>query len=157
MIENETAEASNKEREAVNWGPDLAAGAALTTPGVEYAGFWRRFLASLIDAIILGVVVGVINLGFGDLGELVGLIVGWIYYACLESSDWQATLGKKAIGIIVTDLDGNRLSFGRATGRHFAKILSAIILLIGYIMAGFTQRKQALHDIIAGCLVVMKK
>jgi uncharacterized RDD family membrane protein YckC len=61
-----------------------------------------------------------------------------------------------AIGIKVTDLNGNRISFGRATGRYFAKILSGMILMIGYIMAGFTEKKQALHDMIASCLVVMK-
>jgi uncharacterized RDD family membrane protein YckC len=74
----------------------------------------------------------------------------------MESSARQATLGKMALGIVVTDLDGNRIGFGRATGRYFAKILSALILLIGFIMAAFTQKKQGLHDIIAGTLVVKK-
>jgi uncharacterized RDD family membrane protein YckC len=74
----------------------------------------------------------------------------------MESSVKQATLGKLAIGIIVTDLQGSRITFGRATGRYFGKILSSLILSIGYIMAGFTEKKQALHDMIAGCLVVMK-
>ena len=78
----------------------------------------------------------------------------WLYFALMESSSKQATLGKMALGIIVTDLNGNRLSFGRATGRYFGKIISGAILMIGYIMAGFTEKKQALHDIIAGCLVV---
>jgi Tfp pilus assembly major pilin PilA len=72
----------------------------------------------------------------------------------MESSVQQATLGKMALGIRVTDGQGRRVSFGRATGRHFAKLLSGLILLIGYLMAGFTVRKQALHDMIAGCLVV---
>jgi uncharacterized RDD family membrane protein YckC len=58
-----------------------------------------------------------------------------------------------ALSMKVTDLQGNRISFARATGRHFAKYISAMILLIGYIMAGFTERKQALHDMIAGTLV----
>jgi len=75
----------------------------------------------------------------------------------MESSDKQATMGKMALGIIVTDLEGNRVSFGRATGRYFAKILSALILLIGYMMTGFTQKKQALHDMIAGTLVILKR
>ncbi len=75
----------------------------------------------------------------------------------MESSSQQATLGKIALGIMVTDLSGNRISFARASGRHFTKILSGIILYIGFIMAGFTEKKQALHDIIADCLVVKKQ
>ena len=87
------------------------------------------------------------------------LVIGgasWLYFALMESSSKQATVGKMALGIIVTDLNGNRLSFGRATGRYFGKILSGMILMIGYIMAGFTEKKQALHDMIAGCLVIKK-
>jgi len=80
----------------------------------------------------------------------------WLYFALMESSSKQATLGKMMIGVIVTDTDGNRISFGRASGRYFAKIPSAIILMIGYIMAAFTKRKQALHDMMAGCLVIRK-
>jgi uncharacterized RDD family membrane protein YckC len=74
----------------------------------------------------------------------------------MECSDNQATLGKMAIGIIVTDLNGNKISFGRATGRYFGKIISSVILLIGFFMAAFTEKKQAFHDIITGCLVVKK-
>jgi uncharacterized RDD family membrane protein YckC len=84
------------------------------------------------------------------------MILNWLYYAIFESSSWQATLGKKALGLEVTDLAGNRISFGRATGRFFAKIISTLILFIGYIMAGFTEKKQALHDILAGTLVIRK-
>lgn len=72
----------------------------------------------------------------------------------MESSAKQATLGKMALGIVVTDLEGARIGFGRATGRYFAKILSGLILGIGFLMAAFTERKQGLHDIIAGTLVV---
>ena len=95
----------------------------------------------------------------GVIGGIVmfGLIMSaaqWLYFALMESSSKQATLGKMALGIIVTDLNGNPISFGRATGRYFGKILSGIILYIGYLMAGFTEKKQALHDMIAGCLVV---
>jgi uncharacterized RDD family membrane protein YckC len=75
----------------------------------------------------------------------------------MESSAKGGTLGKMAIGIMVTDMTGNRISFGRATGRYFAKILSQMILMIGFLMAGFTQQKQALHDILAGCLVVRSR
>ena len=72
----------------------------------------------------------------------------------MESSAKQATLGKLALAIKVTDLNGNRISFGRASGRYFAKIISGLIFCIGYIIAGFTEKKQALHDMIANCLVV---
>ena len=79
--------------------------------------------------------------------------VNWLYEALMESSSHQATLGKMIFGLKVTDLEGNRISFARATGRHFAKYASAMILGIGFIMAGFTERKQALHDMLAGTLV----
>lgn len=139
-----------------------------------YGGFWIRFAAYLIDAIvvaiaggiiggILGAMIGVVmaTSGSGEdiavvsglIGNVVGIVINWLYYAILESSAWQATLGKKALGLVVTDLDGRRIGFGRATGRYFAKIVSALILLIGYMMAGWTQRKQGLHDMMAGTLV----
>jgi uncharacterized RDD family membrane protein YckC len=76
-----------------------------------------------------------------------------LYFAIMESSSIQATVGKLAVGVVVTDLNGERISFLRATGRYFAKILSAMILMIGYIMVGFTERKQGLHDMIASTLV----
>jgi uncharacterized RDD family membrane protein YckC len=88
------------------------------------------------------------------LGNIVGVILGWLYFALMESSSRQGTLGKMALGIKVTDLSGNAISFGRATVRHFGKILSTIILLAGYLMVAFTAKKQGLHDMIAGCLVV---
>jgi uncharacterized RDD family membrane protein YckC len=87
---------------------------------------------------------------------LIRTVLNWLYYALLESSAWQATLGKKALGLEVTDLQGMRIGFGRATGRFFAKIISGIILFMGFIMAGFTEKKQALHDMIAGTLVIRK-
>jgi uncharacterized RDD family membrane protein YckC len=147
---------------------------------VHYAGFWLRFVAYIIDSIVLGFVVGitiVLPLLGHELDSFSGdrhfgmfpffgprfmairglaLMVSWIYYSLLESSAWQATLGKKALGLEVTDLEGRRISFGRATGRFFGKILSAFILFIGFIMAGFTEKKQALHDILAGTLVIRK-
>jgi uncharacterized RDD family membrane protein YckC len=103
-----------------------------------------------------------------DLGELMPLlglmirvaiisaILQWLYFSLMESSVWQATVGKKLLGLTVTDLEGRRISFGRATGRYFAKIISSLILFIGYMMAGFTEKKQALHDMIAGTLVLRK-
>lgn len=87
---------------------------------------------------------------------LVGLLTNWLYYALMERSKLQGTLGKLALGIIVVDENGQRITFDRATRRYFAKYLSALILFIGFIMAAFTERKQALHDIIAGCLVIEK-
>ena len=97
----------------------------------------------------------------GILGAVLMLImvitvVGWLYYALMESSKQQATLGKMAISLKVTDMSGNRISFGRATGRYFGKIISGAIFMIGYILAGLTEKKQALHDIIASCLVIRK-
>jgi uncharacterized RDD family membrane protein YckC len=129
----------------------------------EYAGFWRRLAALLIDAMVLGLVGGLVLGSLGlradeplGVGNLVAIAIGWLYFALLESSPVQATVGKMVLGIVVTDLSHNRISFGRATGRHFAKILSAAILLIGFLMAAFTERKQALHDIVTACLVMRK-
>lgn len=93
-------------------------------------------------------------LGVGILCSIIGLVITWIYYAVLHSSKWQATLGNKLLGLKVTDLHGQRISFGRATGRFFSKSILSGILLIGYIIAAFTERKQALHDMIAGTLVI---
>jgi len=87
----------------------------------------------------------------------VSLLIKWLYFAYLESGEKQATWGKQALGLYVTDLSGQSISFGRASGRFFAKIVTGLIPLgIGYMMAGFTERKQALHDMIAGCLVLRR-
>ena len=134
----------------------------------DYAGFWQRFLAAFIDGLITTILSAVAGFVIGSFGAipgtegggatgpagLVGFVLTWLYYALMESSERQATFGKLALGLRVTDLEGNRISFGRATVRYFAKILSAIILLIGYIMAAFTEKKQALHDMLAGTLVL---
>ena len=135
-----------------------------------YAGFWKRFAAFLIDTLIVLVPAFVIDfvIGFimavgGSTEEeietvfyLLGLIIRWLYFASMESSRLQGTLGKMALGIMVTDRDGQRIGFGRASGRHFAKFLSGIIIGIGFLMAAFTEKKQALHDMVASCLVVNK-
>ena len=138
---------------------------------MEYAGFWPRLWALLIDQILVGVaafivgfVIGfIIGISGGDITTGVEwtinviVVVGYyLYYAIMESSPAQATVGKQALGIQVTDLEGNRISFWRALGRNLAKIVSALTLFIGYIIAGFTARKQALHDLIASTLVVKK-
>lgn len=135
-----------------------------------YAGFWVRAVAYFIDTIIVvfgsmvvGFALGVAMVAMGRMpdGEspvwnLVGAVAAWLYFALMESSREQATIGKMAMGLKVTDLNGRPISFARATGRHFGKILSSLILFVGFIMAGFTERKQALHDILAGTLVVRK-
>jgi uncharacterized RDD family membrane protein YckC len=142
--------------------------------GIHYGGFWIRVVAAIIDAVLLRVVVAPIGIIFGGLG-MAGMMTGlphrglrllgggltaillifgsWLYEAFMESSSYQATLGKMIFGMKVTDLHGNRISFERATGRHFAKLLSGMILGIGFIMVAFTERKQGLHDLLAGTLV----
>ena len=154
----------------------------------RYAGFWLRLVAAIIDGLILGIpfafIVGMTMISaiptlmhvdhenpnpmvlmatilpriFFIL--LLVLVVSWLYWALTESSQWQASLGKKALGLYVTDLSGSRLSFGKASGRFFAgrglgmvPYLGGLYYLVDCIMAGFTEKKQALHDMIAGCLV----
>ena len=141
-----------------------------------YAGFWRRFLAYSIDSFILGIVGGIlgiiISLASGFFFSLIGVdldlirmitllvsclvffLINLFYFAIMESSLGQATYGKKALGMYVTDLNGDRISFGRAIGRYFGKMISGLFLNIGFIMAAFTLKKQALHDMMAGTLVV---
>ncbi|MGA9526705.1 MAG: RDD family protein [Terriglobales bacterium] len=148
--------------------------------GVHYGGFWIRVVAAIIDGILVRLVVHPVAaiFGIGGLaasglglglghgvaslpllifggGVLAVLTIGasWLYESLMESSSYQATLGKMIFGMKVTDVYGNRISFGRATGRHFAKILSGMILGIGFIMVAFTERKQGLHDLLAGTLV----
>jgi uncharacterized RDD family membrane protein YckC len=146
---------------------------------VAYAGFWLRAVAYLIDNLLLGFVLGNLLLRplMGRPGGipadnpwflfentspqitalvLLFLMGNWVYFSLCESSKWQATIGKKVLGLMVVDLQGKRLSFGRASGRFFAKILSSMTFMVGFLMAGFTKRKQALHDIVAGCLVIKK-
>ncbi|MBI1354762.1 MAG: hypothetical protein GC160_10470 [Acidobacteria bacterium] len=155
---------------AASWSAQPARGMS----AVVYGGFWVRFLAVLIDGILLfiaqtivvfpiGFVIGAVSSNSSaaqavasGIGFLVGMLGNWLYEAILISSDKQATLGKMAMGLKVTNIHGGRLSFAHATGRHFAKWVSAFTLLIGYLIQPFTQRKQALHDLIAGTLVVKK-
>lgn len=137
----------------------------------EHPGFWMRLVACIIDAFVMNLVSG--GLGFvlglllasmrlGDktiaaiAGDGIGLIMGWLYYALMESSAKQATLGKMAFGIVVTDLNGERISFARATGRYFGQIVSALTLCIGFLMCTWTKKGQCLHDMMAGCLLYRK-
>jgi uncharacterized RDD family membrane protein YckC len=153
----------------------------------QFAGFWLRFLAYLIDGIIISFVEFLLVIPFlGFLGYnaaileasqyeslemevflpvlisagtglyLSAFLLTWFYYALMESGPRQATVGKMALGISVIDINGNRISFAKASLRYFSKIISSAIFMIGFIMAGFTEKKQALHDIIASTFVVKK-
>ena len=131
---------------------------------VQYAGFWIRFGAYIIDAIILGIPLAILNYVILDFnyGEpnfaptLINIIVQVCYFSFMESSAKRATLGKLAVGIEVISYEYEQISVGKAIGRYLSKFISALILLIGYIMAGFDDRKQALHDKMASTYVVYK-
>lgn len=145
-----------------------------------YIGFWRRAVAFIIDSILVNIPPAVIcgslmiwqgaKLGQSTEGAAANALITmvaiyilwqalsavcyWLYFALLESGEKQATFGKRIMGIKVIGKDGGRIGFGRATGRFFAKMLSYIIVYIGFIMAGLTNRKRALHDYIAETYVV---
>jgi uncharacterized RDD family membrane protein YckC len=121
-----------------------------------FGGFGVMMRRNLNDPRAAAAVAGPMILGFVFVW-LVFIALSWLYFAGMESSERQATFGKATMSLHVTSLEGQRLSFGHATGRYFAKIISGLIPLgIGYIMAGFTEKKQALHDMIAGTLVLRK-
>jgi uncharacterized RDD family membrane protein YckC/Tfp pilus assembly protein PilE len=143
-----------------------------------HAGFWMRFAAYLIDCLIL--IPAFLVLEFllivplaaaaasrhqPGAGSAIGwllfvwllmIVLPWLYFALCESSRLQATPGKLALGLRVTSLHGRRIGFGRASGRYFGKFISSLIMNIGYMMAGWTVRKQALHDLMADCCVVRR-
>jgi uncharacterized RDD family membrane protein YckC len=128
------------------------------TEPIVYGTFWERFAAVLIDIIILLVPSFLLSYFLSETSSnLAGIVLFWLYDAVQESGPAQATIGKKALGLIVTDLEDQPISFGRATGRHFGKYISGAILLIGYFMMLWSDRKQALHDMIAGTLIVKGK
>lgn len=121
----------------------------------HYAGFWIRVGAYLIDGIILwiiGIILSYVVLGnysiiqSSPLLSLLQFIVAIGYFTGMESSSKQATLGKAVVGIKVGDEQGRQISLGTAVGRYFCKILSAVILLIGFMMVGWDSKKQGLHD-----------
>jgi uncharacterized RDD family membrane protein YckC len=127
-----------------------------------YAGFWIRVTAYLVDAIILGVVNIVLSFIFSGgynpfapntILTLVSVVVNASYFCGMEASERQATLGKMIVGVKVGDMNGNRISVGQAVGRYFAKILSAIIFCIGFMMVGWDAKKQGLHDKLASTYV----
>lgn len=126
---------------------------------MKYAGFWKRFVASIIDSVILipvSFLIGALQTFGGAYieGFFVGVVLSWLYFAISESQGWQATLGKKLMGIKVTDLYGQKITFARASGRYISKFLSYITLGLGYVMVAFTKRKQGLHDLVAETLVL---
>ncbi|WEJ62069.1 RDD family protein [Thiomicrorhabdus lithotrophica] len=147
---------------------------------ISYGGFWKRLAAYILDWIILTIIsiiiLVVFSASFGTLlnaetfeegneAALLGLTLGadlltfaiaWLYYAGMESSSKQATFGKLALGMKVTRLNGEPISFLRASARFFSKILSVLLLFIGFIMIAFTEKKQGLHDMIAGVVIVNK-
>lgn len=123
-------------------------------PGAAiHAGFWRRCAAYMIDSLVLFIPSMVLSF-IPILGLLINLVGRWLYFALMESSASQATLGKRAMGLIVTDGKGQRITFGQASGRYFAAAISTIAAYVGYMLAGWTARKQALHDLIADTCVV---
>jgi uncharacterized RDD family membrane protein YckC len=101
--------------------------------------------------LMVGGIIGLVMLAI-----MISIVMKWLYYALMESSKFSGTIGKMAVSIRVVDLEGNRISFGRATGRYFSRIVTSMTFLIGYIIAGFTEKKQALHDLMASCLVIKK-
>jgi uncharacterized RDD family membrane protein YckC len=167
---------------AASAAPAMAAAPSLAA--VKYGGFWRRFWAAVIDGILISIVTWPFRLGAGlsTLGVMlanrngefnaaalaaaiaagvtammVKVVVSWLYFAIMESTVNQASLGKMVLGLKVTDMNGGRISFARATGRVLASFLSTLILCFGYIMIAFTEKKQGLHDMLTNTLVVRAK
>lgn len=124
-----------------------------------YAGFWRRAVAFLIDCLILCVPYAILQAIARSYpaAVLVEILLLWLYYALFESSSLRATPGKLVLSLAVVDAQGERVGFWRATGRYLCRFLSFIILMVGYFMAGWTQHKQCLHDMLADTYVVRKK
>ncbi len=145
---------------------------SLTGMNLRYAGFWLRLIAALVDAGVMLLALWALGLAIdvdiaaleptnSDVTKLrllwaAAFLVPWLYYAVMESTAPQATIGKLFMGIYVTDRAGNRATFGRASLRYWAKLISTAIVFIGYVMAAFTRHKQALHDIVASCLVLKR-
>lgn len=134
-----------------------------------YAGFWVRYTAVMLDSLLVGLIGAAIGFVLGFVGALVGLgeghtsmagglagaVISWLYFAATESGPHRASPGKRALRLqVLTAAAEERISFLRATGRWAARYLSLLLLLIGYLMQPFTARKQALHDLIAGTVVV---
>ena len=110
----------------------------------EYAGFWHRFAATLIDGLVL-----IVPCLLVSWIPFMPFVLQWLYFSLFHSSQHQATLGMMALNIKIYNENEECISFGRATGRYFSTPLSALILFIGYFIIGWTLRKQGLHDKIA--------
>ena len=137
---------------------------------VFYADFLDRFAAYVADIIVVillatgfSFAVDLVRMAIGmeptwteDADTAFGLVIGWLYFAGMESSKYQATLGKIGTGIIITGLDGSRLSFGRASWRYIAKLISWMTFFLGFLVAAITPKKQAFHDYAANTIVVKK-
>jgi len=133
---------------------------------IAFAGFWRRLLAHFIDlTVLLGVYltiwfsVHIIAPDNVDALTNIGAVciaLGWAYYGLMESSPARGTLGKLALGLYVGDVHGDQITYRRAVVRNMLKALSALVFGVGYLMAGITPRKQALHDLLAGTLVLRR-
>lgn len=121
--------------------------------GVSLIGAGAVFAGELDESAVgIGLLMSILGILFAMI--LASILVGWFYYASLESSSLRATIGKLVMGIAVVDSRNQQVSFKRATGRYFTKIISGLIFCIGFLMVGFTKRKQALHDIICDCYVI---
>lgn len=147
-----------------------SAGAEHDTGANEYGGFWIRFGAYLIDALVVTIPFILVFwlvmppveppltmtevASIWSLGSLLAALVYWLYYTVLEASAWQASAGKMAVGLRVVGHTGDRLSIGRSAGRSTAKIVYSFWLVIGFLMVGWTENKQGLHDIVATTYVV---
>lgn len=148
--------------------PAAPAPAAAPVPELRYGGFWRRLATGIVDGIVLFFPFAIVRVlmggdvwGAGGLWandawrwSLVNGLLGWLYCALLESSPAQGTLGQQLLGLRVCNYRLGRVGFGRATGRHFGQVLSALTCGLGYLVQLFTKRRQTLHDLIAGCVLV---
>lgn len=126
-----------------------------------YSGFFRRFVASIIDVFVIILFIVFIQFILGIMDgfsfKIVIFLMIWSYFAFQESSSRKGTVGKQAMNLIVTDLDGNKISFMQATKRFLGKFLAAIPFFTGFLMIFFTKKKQALHDILAKTLVFIQE
>jgi uncharacterized RDD family membrane protein YckC len=150
---------------------------AATPARIVYAGFWLRAIAYLFDTILVSLVFGFVasfypaaflkmpdttTISLTNLPQLTPaafvttIVAVWLYYTLFEASFWQATPGKRMLRLYVADINGRPPTFARAAARNAAKLISSLTFLVGYLVAGFTPRKQALHDLLASCLVLRR-
>lgn len=122
-----------------------------------YGRLVPRAVALFIDLLLVGLATTVVSGLFGvDSHGALASVLAWLYFALQESSGWMATLGKRAMGLAVQGVDGRQLSFIQATIRWAGRWLSGLLFGLGYLLAGFTERRQALHDLLAGTVVVQR-